>query len=246
LLALLFCGACARPPAGSRQVAVAAAADLRFALDEISAGFRGAHPGVELRPSYGSSGNFYSQIRNGAPFDVFLSADIEYPRRLREAGIGLPDSLFVYGVGRIAVWIRADSGIDPAAALRDPAVRRFAIANPAHAPYGRAAEAALRSLGAYDRIKQKLVLGEDISQTFGFIEAGAADAGVVALSLALAPSARAEGRYWEVPTGSYPRIEQAGLLLKDSPDARALIDYLRGASGCAILKKYGFFLPEER
>jgi molybdate transport system substrate-binding protein len=226
-------------------VTVAAAADLRFAMDDISAGFRRVHPGVELRASYGSSGNFYSQIRNGAPFDVFLSADIQYPRWLREAGIGLPGSLFVYGIGRIVVWVRTQSGIDPAAALRDPAVRRFAIANPAHAPYGRAAEAALRSLRVHDRLEKKLVLGEDISQTFGFIDSGAADAGIVALSVALAPTARAEGRYWEIPIDDYPRIEQAGLLLKDSPDARAFCDFLRGAAGRAILKKYGFFPPEE-
>ncbi len=214
-------------------------------MDEISAGFRRAHPGVELRPSYGSSGNFYSQIRNGAPFDAFLSADIEYPHRLLQAGIGVPDSLFVYGVGRIVVWVRTQSGIDPAAAVRDPAVRRFAIANPAHAPYGRAADAALRSLGVYGQVERKLALGEDISQTFGFIESGAADAGIVALSLALSPTARAGGRYWEIPLDDYPRIEQAALLLKDSPIARAFYDYLRGAAGRVILKKYGFFLPEE-
>ncbi len=214
-------------------------------MEEICAGFRRAHPGVALRASYGSSGNFYSQIRNGAPFDVFLSADIQYPRRLQEAGMGVPESLFTYGVGRLVVWVKTDSGLDPATALRDPAVRRFAIANPAHAPYGRAAEAALRTLGIYDRIEKKLVLGEDISQTFGFIESGAADAGIIALSLALAPVARAEGRYLEIPLGDYPRIEQAGLVLKDSPDTRAFVALLRGASGRAILKKYGFFLPEE-
>jgi molybdate transport system substrate-binding protein len=245
VLALLACGSCARPPAPSRRVTVAAASDLRFALDEVTAAFERARPGVEVRASYGSSGSFYAQIRNGAPFDAFLSADIEYPRRLREAGLGLPDSLFTYGVGRIVLWVRAQSKLDPAAALRDPAVRRFAIANPAHAPYGRAAEAALRSLGVYNELKTKLVLGEDISQTFGFIENGAADAGIVALSLALTPVARAEGRYWEIPSDAYPRIDQAGLLLKDSPDSRAFFDFLRGTGGRAILKKYGFSPPEE-
>jgi molybdate transport system substrate-binding protein len=243
---LLICAACSKPPASSHQVTVAAAADLRFALEEVSSAFRRQRPGVEVRASYGSSGNFYAQIRNGAPFDLFLSADIEYPQRLREAGIGAPDSPFTYGVGRIVVWVRTQSGIDPAAALGDPRVRRFAIANPAHAPYGRAAEAALRSLGVYPQLDKKLVLGEDVSQTFGFIESGAADAGVVALSLALAPAARAEGRYWEIPPDRYPRMEQAGLLLKSTPDARAFRDYLRGAEGRAILKQYGFFPPEGR
>jgi len=240
------CGGCARTAGENRKLTIAAAADLTYAMDDIAREFRRARPDVELPTSYGSSGNFYSQIRNGAPFDVYLSADVAYPRKLIEEKIGVRDSLFVYGVGRIVVWVPAASKLDPAAALRDATLKRLAIANPQHAPYGRAAEAALRSLGVYDGIKDKLVLGEDISQTFGFVRSGAAGAGIVALSLALAPSSRAEGRYWEIPLDAYPRIEQGGLLLKDSADSRAFRAFLVSAGGRGILKRYGFYMPEDR
>jgi molybdate transport system substrate-binding protein len=242
----MICTGCGRPAGETRKVAVAAAADLKFAMEEISLEFHRAHPDVELRTSYGSSGNFYSQIHNGAPFDAFLSADVEYPRRLLRERIGAADSLFVYGVGRIVVWVPAASTLDPAAALRDGGVRHVAIANPQHAPYGRAAEAALRSLGLYGGVERKLVLGEDIAQTFAFVESGAADAGIVALSLALAPAARGRGRYWEIPLDAYPRIEQGGLLLKESADTRAFRAFLVSAGGRGILKRYGFYVPENR
>jgi molybdate transport system substrate-binding protein len=244
LCALVCTVACAHPPAQPRTVAIAAAADLKFAMDEISRDFHRAYPGVELRTSFGSSGNFYSQLHNGAPFDAFLSADVEYPRMLLREGIGKADSLFVYGVGRIVVWVPAASPLPAAGALLDAEVKHIAIANPQHAPYGRAAEAALRSMGLYDKLKPKLVLGEDISQTFEFVESGAADVGIVALSLALAPAAH--GKYWEIPLDAYPRIEQAGLILKDSADTRALRAFLVGAEGRRILKGYGFYLPESR
>src|SRR5581483_5057338 len=141
-------------------LSVAAAADLQFALDDLSRGFRAAHPAIGLRIGYGSSGNFFAQIQNQAPFDLFLSADIEYPRQLVRRGIGAPDSVFIYALGRIVVWVPAASALDPATALQSPAVHHLAIANPQHAPYGRAAEAALHMLGAYDRVKDKLVFGE--------------------------------------------------------------------------------------
>jgi molybdate transport system substrate-binding protein len=243
---LLLCAACGRAPAPRRTVAIAAAADLKFAMDEVSLEFHRAHPDVELRTSFGSSGNFYAQLHNGAPFDAFLSADVEYPRRLLREGIGSADSLFVYGVGRIVAWVPAASGLDPAAALRDARVRHVAIANPQHAPYGRAAEAALRSLGLYAGVERKLVLGEDIAQTFEFVESGAADVGIVALSLAGAPAARGKGRYWEIPLDAYARIEQGGLLLKETADTRALRAFLMSAGGRSVLKRYGFYPPEGR
>jgi molybdate transport system substrate-binding protein len=125
-------------------------------------------------------------------------------------------------------------------------VRRLAIANPEHAPYGAAAQAAMRSLGVYDALANKLVMGENISQTFGFVQSGAADAGIVALSLALAPSARGEGRYWEIPLDAYPPIEQGGILLKDTPDSRGFRAFLTGPQGRAILQRFGFPAPEPR
>jgi molybdate transport system substrate-binding protein len=197
-----------------------------------------------VQTAYGSSGNFYAQIRNQAPFDIFLSADAEYPRKLIAEGIGARDSLFVYAAGRIVVWVPASSPLDPATALRAASVRHIAIANPQHAPYGRAAEAALRSLGLYDSIAGKLVLGEDVAQTLEFVQSGAADVGIVALSLALAPPVRGQGRYWEVPGTAYPKIEQGGVVLKDSQAAREFRSFLLGAGARRILKQYGFSLPE--
>ena len=225
--------------AGERRqqpVAIAAASDLNFALDEIAVHYPG-----KLRVSYGSSGNFYTQISSGAPFDLFLSADLEYARRLARR----PGSVFTYGIGRLVVWVPAASPLDPATALGSGAVRHLAIANPAHAPYGRAAEAALRHMGLWDAVQPKLVLGENIVQTFQFAESGAADAGIVALSLALAPTARGRGRYWEIPLDGYPRMDQGGVILKDSPAARAFREYLLSAPGRRILKQYGFALPGE-
>ena len=213
-------------------------------MDEIAPAFHREHADAELQSTFGSSGNFYSQIRNGAPFDAFLSADVEYPRMLLKDGIGKADSLFVYGVGRIVVWVPAASALDPASALSDARVRHVAIANPQHAPYGRAAAAALHSLKLYAGVASKLVLGEDISQTFEFVESGAADVGIVALSLARAPAALGKGRDWEIPLDAYPRIDQGGLLLKDSPATQALRAFLVSAEGRRILKKYGFYPPE--
>ena len=236
--------------AGAQKLTVAAAADLRFALDELAAQFRAAHPAVELAITYGSSGNFFAQIQNGAPFDVFLSADIDYPRRLVAAGLASKDSLFLYGVGRIVVWVPASSPLDPAALgihlLEAASVRHIAIANPQHAPYGRAAVAALRSLGVYDRAAPKLVLGENIAQAFEFVESGAAEAGIVALSLALAPAARGHGRYWEVPQDAYPKIEQGGVILARAPagPAAQFRAFLLSAEARRILKQYGFAVPQ--
>lgn len=250
LLAAFAACAVPAPAAGAQKLTVAAAADLRFALDELASRFRAAHPAVDLAITYGSSGNFFAQIQNGAPFDVFLSADVDYPRRLIAAGLAGRDSLFLYGVGRIVVWVPGGSPLDPPGLgihlLEAPSVRHIAIANPQHAPYGRAAEAALRSLGVYDRVAPKLVLGENIGQAFEFVESGAAEAGIVALSLALAPAARGHGRYWEVPAGAYPKIEQGGVILARAPagPAAQFRAFLLSAEARRILKQYGFSVPQ--
>ena len=238
------------PAAGAQKLTVAAAADLRFALDELVLQFRATHPAVDLAITYGSSGNFFAQIQNGAPFDVFLSADVDYPRRLVAASLASKDSLFLYGAGRIVVWVPAGSPLDPAAlgihALEAASVRHIAIANPQHAPYGRAAVAALRSLGVYDRVAPKLVLGENIAQAFEFVESGAAEVGIVALSLALAPAARTHGRYWEVPQDAYPKIEQGGVILSRAPagPAARFRAFLLSEEARRILKQYGFSVPQ--
>jgi molybdate transport system substrate-binding protein len=238
-----------RAEALPREVRVAAAADLKFALDAVFAGTAVSTQGVRPAVTYGSSGSFYAQIENGAPFDLFLSADAEYPRRLAAKGLADGEP-FLYAVGRIALWVPASSRLDLRTlglrALLDPSIRKVAIANPRHAPYGRAAEAAMTSLGILDGVKEKLVLGENVAQAAQFVQSGAADAGVIALSLALAPQMRSAGRYVEIPPESYPRLEQGGIVLKEAREpaaARALRDALLGSRGREILKEYGFFLP---
>jgi molybdate transport system substrate-binding protein len=236
-------------PASDRRLDVAAAADLKFAMDELAGAFGKAHPDVAVSVSYGSSGNFLSQIQNGAPFDLFFSADIEYPKRLAEAGLAQKGSEFPYAVGRIVVWVPRASRIpveQGVRALTAPDARRIAIANPQHAPYGRAAEAALRKLGVFDALKDKLVFGENVAQAAQFVQSGAADAGIIALSLAVAPALADEGRYFELPLDAYPRMDQGGIVLdraRDPEAARAFREFVLGSQGRAILKRFGFFLP---
>jgi molybdate transport system substrate-binding protein len=253
---LLLCGLLAGCSVGpgtqkpGREVRVAAAADLQFAFHELAAAFQKQNPGIKVTPTYGSSGNFFAQLSNDAPFDLFLSADTDYPRKLVEQGKAVKGSEFVYAVGHLVVWVPASSKLDVAKlgmrALTDPAAKKVAIANPKHAPYGRAAEAAMKKLGVYDEVKDRLVLGENVAQAAQFAESGAADVGVIALSLALAPTMRDKGRYAEVPLDAYPRLAQGGVLLswaKDREAAEALRDFLTSAEGRAILNQYGFLPP---
>jgi molybdate transport system substrate-binding protein len=253
LLTVAFAGCSAPPNAGtrpsgaSRHVEVAAASDLQFALPEVDAAFMAANPGVTVKTTFGASGTFFAQISNGAPYDVYLSADVSYPRRLAEEGLAVPDTLFAYAVGRLVVWTPNGSPLDVErdgiGVLADPRARKVAIANPEHAPYGRAAEAAMQSLGVWDAVRPKLVLGENVSQAAQFVESGAADVGVVALAHALSPKMRGAGKYWEVPESAHPRIEQGGVVTSRASDAEAARDYaafVRGADGAAILARHGF------
>jgi molybdate transport system substrate-binding protein len=244
-----------QPPAGPapREVTVAAASDLKFAFEDVVAAFHAANPGVTVKVTYGASGNFFAQLSNEAPFDLYLSADIDYPRRLVEQGQAVQGSEFLYAVGHLVVWVPNGSKLDVAGlgmrAVLDPSVRKVAIANPKHAPYGRAGEAALKHFGVYDQVKDRLVLGENIAQTAQFVESGAADVGVIALSLALAPAMRDKGRYWEVPLDAYPRLEQGGAILswaKDKEAAQALRSFIMSEAGRAILQRYGFRQPGVR
>jgi len=236
----------------ARDVSLAAASDLKFALDDIVQQFGKENKSVRVTITYGSSGNFYSQLANQAPFDMYFSADLAYPRQLAEQGMAWPGSEFTYAVGHLVIWVPTASTIDVGTlkmeALRSPSIRHVAIANPKHAPYGRAAEAAMRSHGVYDSIKDKLVFGENVAQTFQFVQSGAADIGIVALSLALAPEARSQGRYWEVPLDAHPLIEQGGIILKRTKQpesAQAFRSFVLGAEGQQVLKKFGFFLRKD-
>ena len=231
-------------PLQAEEVTVAAASDLSFAMKEIIAGFE-HETGYKVRLTLGSSGNFYAQIASGAPFDVFLSADLNSPRQLEQRGFAVSGSTFVYGIGRIALWVRQGSPLNlerlGMQALLDPSVKKIAIANPEHAPYGKAAVAAMEHAKVYDRAKQRLVLGENISQTAQFVQSGAADVGIIALSIVLSQPMRAAGRYWTIPPETYPRLEQGAVLLKRAgPGARRFHEWLRGAAARDILKRYGF------
>jgi len=237
--------------APSGGITVAAAADLKFALDDLLKDFAKDCPQVEVKVSYGSSGNFHTQIANGAPFDLYLSADIGFPRKLIAADLADKDSEFLYAVGRIVIWVPNDSPIDVVAlkadSLKHSSISKIAIANPIHAPYGRAAEAVLKKLGMYEAVKDKFVLGENIAQTAQFVESGNAQIGIIAMSLAMAPSMASKGKYWEIPLEDYPRLEQGGCIVSSSKNkgaARALRSYVLGEKGQAVLKRYGFYKAE--
>src|SRR5262245_32839587 len=180
---LAGCGA-RQDTQGTREVRVAAAADLQYAFAEVLAAFEQAKPGIRVKVTHGSSGNFFAQLSKRGPFDVFLSADSAYPRKLVEQGLAPEGSVFPYAVGRIVVWVPAGSKLDlekdGLQALLDPAVKKVAIANPRHAPYGRAAVAALEKAGIYDEVKGRLALAENIAQAAQFVGSGAADAGIIA------------------------------------------------------------------
>ena len=234
----------------AQGLTVAAASDLQSALPAIASQFEKA-TGQPVRLAFGSSGNFFAQIQNGAPFDLFFSADIDYPRRLESSGKAERGSLYEYAVGRIVLWTRSDSGIDVQrgglAALADARVRRIAIANPEHAPYGRAAVAALRHEHLYDRVKDKFVIGENISQTAQFADSGSADVGLLALALARSPALTKTGTYVEIPESWHPPIEQAAVVLASSRQkalARQFLEYLKQPDVVRILRSYGFAAPQ--
>jgi molybdate transport system substrate-binding protein len=244
LLAALFAGSYAR----AQAVNVAAAADLKFAMAELAAQFEKAS-GAKLDVTYGSSGNFLTQIENGAPFDLFFSADSEYPKKLEAAGLAEPGTLREYAVGRIVIWTPSDSEINAAIVgwkrLLAQRVKKIAIANPEHAPYGRAAVAAIKKAGIYEQVKGKLIYGENISQAAEFVQSGNAQAGIVALSLALSPAMK-NGNRWEIPADSYPPIKQAVIVLKASKNkdaSRRFLEFVDGPQGLEILQRFGFSVP---
>jgi molybdate transport system substrate-binding protein len=232
----------------AQEIRVAAAADLKFAMQEVAAQFE-KQTGTKVDVTYGSSGNFFSQLQNGAPFDLFFSADIDYPRKLEAAGLAEPGTLYEYAIGRIAIWTPADAKVDVASlgwkALLDASVQKIAIANPEHAPYGRAAIAALQKAGIYEQVKPKLVFGENISQAAQFVQSGNAQAGIVAMSLVVSPGMK-DGKRWEIPEDMHPPIEQAVIVLKNAKNKNSAYAFLRFAMSVEAhqtFAKYGFTLP---
>ena len=234
---------------GDGEINVAAAADLSSALPELAANYQ-KQAGVVVRLSFGSSGNLTQQIKNGAPFDLFFSADEDYPKQLTQAGLAEVSLVQRYARGQLVLWIPAGSPLDlehrGLEVLADPSVQKIAIANPQHAPYGRAAETALKHAGVYDKIAGKLVLGENVSQAAQFVQSGNAQAGLIPLSHALAPGMKDKGRYWAVPADLYPELNQAAVLLTRSPhkkEATGFLDYLKTPEARSILQRWGFAVP---
>jgi len=228
---------------------VAAAADLSTALKEIGDNYE-KKTGVKVKLSFGASGALTQQIQNGAPFDLFFSADMDYPHQLIASGDAVEASLYQYAVGKLVLWVPADSPLDIERrgmnALLDPSVKKIAIANPQHAPYGRAAVAALKHAGVYDHVADRLVLGENVSQAAQFVESGNAQAGLVALAHAVAPGMRGKGKYWEVPADAYPPLAQGVIVLSHSQHkkgAAAFLQYIKTKEAAELLRKYGFTLP---
>ncbi len=235
-------------PASGDEIRVAAASDLTFAMTELAAGFQTAtgHRPVVIS---GSSGNFFSQIQNGAPFDLFFSADVDYAQRLEKEGLAEPGSLRLYAEGKIVLWVRNDSPLDVSQgwrAVTDARARKIAIANPQHAPYGRAAVEAMRGAGVYEQVSSRLVFGENISQAAQFVNSGNAEIGILALSVAEAPTMKERGRWWRIPENSYAPLDQAAIVLRSSQKkevARAFLNYVLSDRGGAILRRFGFVLP---
>jgi molybdate transport system substrate-binding protein len=245
IVILAACGFALPVFAQKKRVRVAAASDLQTVMPEIARAFE-AQTGKSVDVVYGSSGNFFAQIQNGAPFDVFLSADSEYPRKLAEAGFAEPNTAVVYGFGRIVLWMRMNRYCNPERdgwkCLLGPEVKRIGIANPRHAPYGRAAIAAFEKAGIYEQVRAKLVFGENISQAAQFAESGNAQAAILADSLTSSPSLRS-GKKWEIPMELYPPIEQSAVVLKSGPNrsaAQEFVNYIARGAGHDLLGKFGF------
>lgn len=244
----------AAPGAGPGDVTinVAAAADLKFALPQLIDAFTAAHPGLRVTATFGSSALLFNQLSSKAPFDLFLSADLGYPRKLVEMGLAPRGSVFQYGRGQIVVWVVNESRLDVEKlgleALLDPAVKSIAVANPDLAPYGRAAVAALKSRGVYDKVRDRLVFGENIAQTAQLVRGGSADVGIIARSLAVAPEMKSAGRFHVISPDEYPPIEQGGVILpwgQHAAEAKLFKDFIVSPASGAMLKASGIAPPEE-
>ena len=252
-LALALLLAAAVPARGEaparRTITVAAAANLKLAVEDLKKAFEAEQAGAEVAVTLGASGTFFAQIQNGAPFDVFLSADREYPAKLVAANLAAAADERVYAIGKLVAWLPPGSKLDlekrGLAALADPSVKRIAMANPAVAPFGRATEWAFRSAGVYDAVKEKLVLGTSVAQAAQFATTGAADVAFLPYSLTFGPELAA-GKTILVPEAIYPKMEQSGVVLASSKEpelARAFLAFTGGEKGRAILAKYGYGLP---
>lgn len=233
------------------KLTVAAAASVRFALPEIIAKFEEEHDGITVEGVYGASGNLFQQITSKAPFDVFLSADENYAIELVKQRHGVGGSIIRYATGRLALWAPNDSPLDVTkglAILSDETVKKVAIANPKLAPYGVAAEEALKKAGIYDTLKDKIVLGENIAQTAQFVESGNAQVGLLALSMVVSPGLKEKGKSWTVPETDHAPIIQSGCICEYSNNkavAEQFMKFMHSEAAREVLKRHGFGIPGE-
>lgn len=234
--------------AAAENITIAAAADLKFAMDEIVAGFKQANAGDEIEVVYGSSGKFHTQIRQGAPYDLYFSADIHFPRELAKDGFAT-SGVRPYAFGRIVLWSpRLDASKMTLASLTDGTFARIAIANPRHAPYGKRAEEALRASGLWEKVEPKLVYGENVAHTAQFVQSGNAQVGIIALSLAMNPEWSGRGGYYLIPDTLHAPLEQGFIVTKRAENnalAKRFADYMAGKPARAVMTKYGFVLSGE-
>ena len=225
------------------EIRVAAASNFRPAMKALAKRFE-ANTGVELTLIFGSTGKQYAQIRNGAPFDVFLAADTERPALLEQEGMAVAGSRFTYALGKLVLWSPKKDVVDSQGlVLQHGEFRRLAIANPGLAPYGKAAQQTLESLGLWDKLDERLVLGENIGQTFHFVSSGAAELGLVALSQIKHPGRPIKGSYWEVPHTLFEPIEQQAVLLKESAAARQFLEFIRSWPAMKVIAEFGYGAP---
>jgi molybdate transport system substrate-binding protein len=230
-----------------QTIRITAAADLRYALAEVVENYKKSNPDVKIDVAYGSSGNAFTQICNNAPFDIYFSADISYPQKLKDLGLTISEPK-LYAIGRIVLWSNSIDVSKGPEILTGKSITKVAIANPEHAPYGKRAEESLKYYKLYDQVKPKLILGENVSQAAQFITTGNAEAGIIALSLALSPSLREKGSYFLIDNSSHQPLEQAYVILKQAQGNQAVhkfAEYVSTAPARNVLKKYGFVLPGE-
>jgi molybdate transport system substrate-binding protein len=231
-------------PAFAEQALVAVAANFVPPFRVVAMEFEKA-TGHNLRVASGSSGAFYAQIKNGAPFDVFFSADSERPKLLEEEGLGVKGSRFTYAIGRLVLWSPDPALVKEASTLSSERFKHLAIANPKTAPYGVAAMQAMQKLGVWDKLQPRIVMGENLGQTMGFIESGNAELGFVALSQVIDPKIKSKGGRWDVPADLHDPIRQDVILLAkgtDNPAATALMEFMSGPQAEAIISRFGYEL----
>jgi molybdate transport system substrate-binding protein len=245
---LLTCSLWMATAAHAEKITIAAAADLKFAMDEIVATFKKANTTGEVEVIYGSSGKFHTQIQQGAPYDLYFSADIAFPRELAKAGYAASE-VKPYAFGRIVLWsANMDASKMTLNSLPDPKIARIAIANPKHAPYGKRAEEALRASGLWEKVEPKLVYGENIAHTAQFVQTGNAQVGIIALALAVNPELAKKGGYWLIPDNLHEPLEQGFIITKRAEGntlAKRFADYMGSKPARAVMTKYGFVLPGE-